>query len=99
MNHDLINQLRQKPPVYEVCCKAADEIERLNAQNEQLCTKFEQLRAQLNELGSRHPPLIFDDAAIREMQENEAFYQKQWKDRLDAVKEAYLNKIKTNYGD
>ena len=39
MNHDLINQLRQKPPVYEVCCKAADEIRRLNAEIERLKAK------------------------------------------------------------
>jgi hypothetical protein len=86
MNNDLISQLRQKPPVYEICCAAADEIERLRAQLKRV-----------NDLAC--PPLMFDEAAIKEMQENEAVYQKQWKDRLNQIKEIYLNKLKMNYGD
>ena len=72
--------------------EAADEIRRLTVQNERLCAKFEQLRAQLNELGYRHPPLIFDDAAIAEMKAHEAHYQKQWADRMKEVSDIYVER-------
>ena len=71
--------------------EAADEIRRLTVQNERLCAKFEQLRAQLNELGYRHPPLIFDEAAIAEMKAHEAHYQQQWADRMKEVSNVYHN--------
>ena len=95
-NENLLEQLESYQAtrtINRIFNEAADEIRRLTEE-------IGQLRAQLKRVNDLAcPPLMFDEAAIKEMQENEAVYQKQWKDRLNQIKEIYLNKLKMNYGD